>query len=136
MNVLIENRQPHVAIKFLENRLRRSDGTLETNNGLYIRLIKAYADTKAVREAHEAVLQLTNGTEITEENGSQQIAVGRRPIYWGQLVELKPPPIRLPAPPIPSGSVENGQQLPDEPANYPLKSQIPESDPPATESGF
>lgn len=51
------------AIRFLENRLLAKDGSLDTSRGLYIQLVSAYTRLHLKRQAHDALLELTNGQE-------------------------------------------------------------------------
>jgi serine/threonine protein kinase len=67
VDLLIQQHQLGTATAFLEQRLREPSGMLNIDSGLYVLLIKCYVDAKSVRDAHEAIIALTNGTELKVE---------------------------------------------------------------------
>jgi serine/threonine protein kinase len=83
-NLLQQNHRSKDAIKFLENRLRSNDGTLDTNSRLYVGLIKAYADAKSTLEAHEAAVELCDGIELEPDKMRVETEIqGGRPESHG-----------------------------------------------------
>ena len=131
-NLLIYNRQSAQAIKFLENKLREPDGSMDTSSGLYIRLIKAYADSKAVRKVHEAVRDITYGIGVEFDDGTKPVII--------EAVE--PVPTTIPYERIPIREVNTSptygwtEQQNTAHIDDLLKSQTPKSDPGNDETGF
>jgi hypothetical protein len=130
VSLLTERGDGRLAVRFLEKRLRLTDGSLDTQNGLYARLIKAYADTKAVHEAHEAVLKLIDQPEAEVASVSEPV-LGTIPGYLSQNL----PRSSMPEPTTAFFQAPVKPQSTQAPADE-LQAQTAQSDSSKDESGF